>query len=66
MLPTIHQRTQLDDSYEYPAVLVLVPSDSYYTIILARLTLNPKEQLWFMVGTFSDEPASLPPKEKID
>ena len=31
MLPTIHQCTQVDDCYEYPAVLVLVPTsgDSY-------------------------------------
>ena len=29
MLPTVHQRTLDDGSYEYPAVLVLVHSDSF-------------------------------------
>ena len=34
MLPTIQQRTQVDGSHEYPAVVVLVPfnSDSLYTL----------------------------------
>ena len=32
MLPTIHQGTKVEDSYDHPAVLVAVPSDSciYY------------------------------------
>ena len=38
MLPTMHQRTQVDDSYEHPAVLASVPSDSYDTTY--RLSLS--------------------------
>ena len=31
ILATILQHTQFDDSYEHPAVLVLVPNDSFTT-----------------------------------
>ena len=33
MLPTIHQRTQVDVSYAYPAVAGLVPSNRYTVFV---------------------------------
>ena len=41
MLPTIHPRAQVDESYEYPAALVLPPSD-IYTIDVIKLIKSQK------------------------
>ena len=53
MLPTIHQRTQVDhSSYEYPAVLVSAPinGDSY-----AYRTM-------YITTPWADFPCSIPPQ----
>ena len=47
MLPSIHQGTQVDANYEYPAVLVFVPINSDSYAIPGRLCC-----FWYFLSCF--------------
>ena len=64
MPPNVHHRTQVGDRYEYPAIFVLIPSDSSTVIVCDYCSCRRTSTLSVM-GSIGLGEASCPPRKHV-